>query len=148
MLINLLALWIFGKCKLIMRNIRNDGANIYSAEVFPHESGTRNAPALLRGRRTTAIVPDEQPLTGTPSLIRCPTMLDLAQLINHHRSDTTAKAELIKRELIESASAVVVDKPPIRYDRNEMLWRPIDPQVVKAMVYIRRRMKELARRKR
>jgi hypothetical protein len=79
-------------------------------------------------------------------------MLDLAHLINHHRSDTAAKAELIKREIAEIAPAIVIETPVISYDRHEMFWRPIDPQVEKAMEHARQRIafytKELRRKKR
>jgi hypothetical protein len=65
-------------------------------------------------------------------------MLDLQQLIAKHRSDAATKQELISRELIESTPVVIKEASAVSYDRNEMLWRPADPQVEKAMAYASR----------
>jgi hypothetical protein len=55
--------------------------------------------------------------------------------------------ELIRRELVV-AEPLAIEAPIIRYDRDEALRRPVDPQVAKAMVYIRKRMRQLAKRHR
>jgi hypothetical protein len=60
------------------------------------------------------------------------------------RADTAHKRELIVREFAEFAR----EAPVIKSDRDtRWLWRPTDPQVTKAMVYIRARMRELAKTK-
>jgi hypothetical protein len=79
-------------------------------------------------------------------------MVDLTQLIRQHRADAQTKQELIVRELVESTPASIKEPPVIEYDRNEMLWQRVDPQVAKALAHARKRMKfygkELRRKRR
>jgi hypothetical protein len=79
-------------------------------------------------------------------------MVDLTALIRQHRADAQTKQELIVRELVESTPVSIKEPPVIEYDRNEMLWQRVDPQVAKAMAHARERIKfyerELRRKKR
>jgi hypothetical protein len=73
-------------------------------------------------------------------------LMDWAAKVAQLKADTQVKREQIMMLLAEE-KPTITEEPPIRYDRDDPLWRPVDPQVAKAMVYIRKRMKELARKR-
>jgi hypothetical protein len=146
-------LWILEQRKSFARTILAIAALILHAlKSFHTRAENETAPGSPTPSRRLQSPPDEQPLDQNSSMTWSSQMVDLTQLIRQHRADAQTKQELIRREMIEDSPASIKEPPGIEYDRNEMLWQRVDPQVAKAMAYARDRMKfyerELRRKKR
>lgn len=64
---------------------------------------------------------------------------------------TIARSRDYATPVFATAKPAVIEEPPvIRYERNDLLWQPVDSQLAKALAYARKRMKvlpgELARK--